>query len=356
MSDVLTFIVPGSLDQITGGYLFDRRVVDGLRALDRTVNVIELPGRYPGVDTIAITAATNALASLPSGSLAVIDGLALPAFATCLETQSQRLRLVGFIHHPLALETGLSREAAAFYAQLEARLWCLLKGVICPSPHTARAVIASDVSAEHVEVARPGTAKPIEKINRATRGREQKSPLQLLAVATVTLRKGHQLLVNALAGLQQYDWHLTCIGSLERDDANVSALREIIAANNLGGRVTLAGEQPPDSLSAAYRAADFFVLPSYHEGYGMVYAEALAHGLPVIATNAGAIPDTVPAAASLLVPPGDVVALRAALQQVFTDAALRNRLAAGAAQAALELPDWNTAVQRWAAALDRLAA
>src|SRR5262249_19521479 len=99
-----------------------------------------------------------------------------------------------------------------------------------------------------------------------------------------------------------------------------------------------------------------FVLPSYHEGYGMVYAEALAHGLPIIATTAGAIPDTVPAAASILVPPGDAAALREALRRMLVDEDLRARLAAGAALAAAALPDWPTAVRNWAAALDRLAA
>jgi glycosyltransferase involved in cell wall biosynthesis len=109
-------------------------------------------------------------------------------------------------------------------------------------------------------------------------------------------------------------------------------------------------------LSAAYRAAHIFVLPSYEEGYGMVYAEALAHGLPVIATTAGAIPETVPANAALLVRPGDAVALRNALRQIITDVNLRERLAAFAALAAKALPDWPAAVRAWAAALDRIAA
>jgi glycosyltransferase involved in cell wall biosynthesis len=88
----------------------------------------------------------------------------------------------------------------------------------------------------------------------------------------------------------------------------------------------------------------------------MVYAEALAHGLPIIATTAGAIPDTVPATASLLVPPGDAAALRDALRLMFTDTNIRARLAAGAVVAGKALPDWPTAVRRWAAALDELAA
>jgi glycosyltransferase involved in cell wall biosynthesis len=118
----------------------------------------------------------------------------------------------------------------------------------------------------------------------------------------------------------------------------------------------LAGEWPPEGLSVAYAEADVFVLPSYHEGYGMAFAEALAWGLPVVGTAAGAIPEVVPASAGLLVPPGDVRALAEALGRILDEPGLRESLARGAAAAGAALPDWGTAVQRWAAAADRLVA
>ena len=347
----LTFVIPGSLNQLTGGYLFDRKVVEGMRALGRTVTVAELAGRYPDVDDATCAAAAATLARLPTGSTAVIDGLALPGFSDCLKPEAQRLRLIGFIHHPLSLETGLRPDEVERYAALEARLWPLLRGIICPSAHTAKAIIASGVAAQRIKIATPGTTKPDIAGTHKAQG-----PLRLLAIGTVTPRKGYLLLIEALAGLRNFDWRLTCIGSLERDPATAAALRSEIAANQLGDRVALVGERPPELLSAAYRDADAFVLPSYHEGYGMAYAEALAHGLPIVATTAGAIPDTVPATAALLVPPGDAAALRGALRRMLTDANLRSRLAAGAALAAATLPDWPEAVRRWAAALDQLTA
>ena len=347
----LAFLVPGPLDQLTGGFLFDRMIVEGLRAAGRTVKVIELTGRFPAADDLARVAAAAALAALPDGCIAVIDGLALPAFSDCLASETQRLRLIGFIHHPLSLETGLSPDDTRAYALVEARLWPLLRGIICPSAHTANAIEANGVTAHRIAIVMPGTAKPA--MSRQAKSAEM---LNLLAVGTVTPRKGHLLLIDALAGLRDLDWRLTCIGSLERDAATVATLRSAIAAQNLADRIVLAGECAPAILSAAYRSADLFVLPSYEEGYGMVYAEALAHGLPVIATTAGAIPDTVPADASLLVPPGDAAALREALRLVMTDANLRVRLAAGAIVAAAALPDWPTAARHWAGAFDRLIA
>ena len=347
----LAFLVPGPLDQLTGGYLFGRKVVEGLRALGRTVMVVELAGRFPDADDTARAAAAGALAGLPAGSTAVIDGLALPGFTECLAREVERLRLLGFIHHPLSLETGLSAAEVRDYAALEVRAWPLLRGILCPSAHTAHVVIATGVAAHRVVVTMPGTAKPA-----MTHEQRRPGPLRLLAVGTVTPRKGHLLLIEALADLRDFDWQLTCIGSLERNRATAEALRCAVAAQKLGDRVALVGECPQEALTAAYREADIFVLPSYEEGYGMAYAEALAHGLPIVATTAGAIPETVPATAALLVPPGDVSALRNALMRMFTDANLRERLAAGAAVAAAALPDWPTAVRRWAAALDQLAA
>ncbi len=347
----LALLVPGSIDQLTGGYLYARRMVEGLRALGRAVTVIELAGRHPATDDAARASAAGALAGLPADATAVIDGLGLPGFADCLASEGRRLRLIGLIHHPLSLETGLEPGEARRYAALEARLWPLLRGVVCPSANTAQAVVASGVPPDRVVVAMPGTDKPASLARREPQGE-----LRLLAVGSITPRKGHLLLVEALAGLRDYRWRLTCIGSTERDPGTAAALRRAIATQGLGDRVSLAGERPPELLSAAYRDADIFVLPSYHEGYGMVYAEALAHGLPVVATTAGAIPDTVPEAAALLLPPGDAAALREALRQLFVDARLRGRLAAEATRAATALPDWPTAAGHFAAALDRLAA
>jgi glycosyltransferase involved in cell wall biosynthesis len=347
----LALLIPGPLAQLTGGYLFARRVVEGLRTRGRAVRVVELEGRFPDADDAARAAASAALRDLPAGSIAVIDGLALAGFTECLPRETQRLRLIGFIHHPLSRETGLDRGAAQRYAEIEARLWPLLRGAICPSAHTARALIDAGLPAQRVAVASPGTDKPL-----AIPDHRRRNALHLLMVGTVTPRKGHLLLVEALAGLRELEWQLTCIGSLERDRAAADALRRAIAEKALVERVVLAGECAPARVSNAYAAADVFVLPSYEEGYGMVCAEALAHGLPLVTTTAGAIAETVPASAALFVPPGDTIELREALRRMMTDATLRMRLASGAALAARALPDWSEAVRVWSAALDRLAA
>jgi glycosyltransferase involved in cell wall biosynthesis len=343
MSEI-AFVVPGRLDQLTGGYLFDRHIVEGLRSHGRSVRVIELSAQD--------SRASGAIfAALRDGSKTVVDGLALASLREVVAAQARRLRLVAFVHGPLALETDLLPEPAKQAALLEAELLSRVRGVLCPSRKTAAEVEGYGLSSERIAVVPPGTAKP-ERPPRSRRG-----PVRtLLCVANLVPRKGHELLVEALAQLRDLDWNLFCIGSLERDPATVLAVNRKILAAGLGPRITLAGECAPQSVARAYREADAFVLPSFHEGYGMVYAEAMVYGLPVIATTAGAIPETVPSQAGLLVPPGNPAALAQALRQVIADPALAARLAAGSRAAGARLPDWPQATEAWERAFDRLAA
>jgi len=347
----LALLVPGPIDQLTGGYLYAQRLVEGLRAAGVRVAVHELDGRFPEADAAACAAGEAVLGRLRDGSVAVLDGLALAGFAGCLAREAARLHVLALIHHPLADETGIGADAAARFAALERALLPHAAGVICPSAHTAAAVAAYGVAPERIAVVPPGTTKPA-----APRRARRAGPCRLLSVATVTPRKGHRVLIAALARLKDRAWRLRIVGSLARDPAEVAALRTAIAAHGLGARVSLEGEWPQDRVDEAYANADLFVLASHHEGYGMVFAEALAHGLPIVATAGGATAETVPAAAGLLVPPGDDAALAAALADAIGDATLRARLGAAAAEAGRALPDWSEAVRRWLEAARRLAA
>jgi glycosyltransferase involved in cell wall biosynthesis len=340
----IAFVVPGRLDQLTGGYLFDRHIVEGLRARGRAVRVIELSARDPKANGAV-------LADLSDGTKTVVDGLGLANLAETVALQARRLRVIAFVHGPLAQETSLSPAAAKDAAACEAGLLSRVCGVLCPSRKTAAAVEGYGISFERIAVVPPGTAKPI----RAPR--PWRSPVRkLLCVANLVPRKGHELLVEALARIRDLDWSLRCVGSLERDPATARTVRRLIRAVGLGRRITLDGECPAHSVSRAYQTADAFVLPSFYEGYGMVYAEAMAHGLPVIATTAGAIPETVPSQAGLLVPPGDPAALARALRRLIAQPALAARLAAGSRTTGARLPDWPQATEAWERAFDRLAA
>jgi glycosyltransferase involved in cell wall biosynthesis len=344
MTAPVQLVVPGPLDQRTGGYIYDRRMVGGLRALGWPVDVHELPGRFPLVDEVAIAAAGRAVAAMPAGSLPVIDGLALPAFRDQLAGLPRPW--VALIHHPLALETGLDAAAAAALADEERRTLAAAARVIVTSPQTGRDLADYDVAAARLGVVLPGTEPA--PLARGSGGPD----VALLCAASLILRKGHLVLLEALAGLRDLPWQLTCVGSPERDPATARAIGAAIERLGLSARVRLVGEQSEAGLQPFYDAADLFVLASHHEGYGMVLAEALARGLPIVATTAGAIPDTVPAAAGILVPPADPAALAGALRRVLSEPGLRLDLAAGARAARERLPSWTDAAQAFAAELE----
>jgi glycosyltransferase involved in cell wall biosynthesis len=343
MRSPVHLVVPGPLDQRTGGYIYDRRIVEGLRALGWTVQVHELAGGFPQADEMARAAAAEAIAQLPSGALPVIDGLALPAFA---ELGGRLPRpWVALVHHPLALETGLSPAEAQAFADLECRLLARAARVIVTSPGTSRDLAAYEVEGGRIGVVCPGT-------DPAPLARGSAGPgLALLCVASLTPRKGHLVLLEALGEVTDLDWHLTCVGSAERDPACAQSIAATLDRLDLHERVSLVGERAEADVAPFYDRADVLVLASYHEGYGMVLTEALARGLPVVSTTAGAIPDTVPEGAGLLVPPGDPTALAAALRRVMTEPGLCAALMAGAHAARRNLPSWTEAARAFAAEL-----
>ncbi|MBO9515225.1 MAG: glycosyltransferase family 4 protein [Variovorax sp.] len=348
MSRHCIFLVPGDPDARTGGFLYDRHIARRLSASGWQVEVRSLGEGWPRPTAAVRTTAHRSVEALPDGAWVVADALAYGAMPEIAQAHAQRLRWVALVHHPLALETGLDAPARAELFESERRALAAARGVIVTSASTARALAAYGVPRARIAVVEPGTG-PAPLASGSGGG-----PLSLLCVATLTPRKGHALLLDALAGLRDRRWVLHCAGSPTMDPGCAEAIAQRIDGHRLRDRVVLHGECDARQLEALYARADLFVLPSFHEGYGMALAEALAHGLPVISTTAGAIPDTVPADAGLLVAPGDETALRAALARVLDVPAERARLATGARAARLRLPSWEQSVARFASALEAL--
>jgi glycosyltransferase involved in cell wall biosynthesis len=326
------FAIPGDLDTLTGGYAYDRRLLAGLRARGLVVQHLPLPGRYPRATREDLNHADAALAALPDGATVLIDGLAYGVLDACAARQRDRLRLIGLCHHPLALESGISEEEALRLAASERAALQAARAVVVTSAYTAHLLCAKfALSSQRIVIAPPG-------VDPGPFARCVGSPPVLLTVATLTRRKAHDVLIAALAQLQGLSWQARFVGGGHYDRSWSAALREQVSAAGLQQRITFVGEKP--NVAAEYHAADLFVLPSWFEGYGMVFSEALAAGLPVVAARAGAVPDVVPEQAGILVPPGDSAALAAALSRILTDSSLRLRLQQGAREAACALPRW----------------
>jgi glycosyltransferase involved in cell wall biosynthesis len=183
--------------------------------------------------------------------------------------------------------------------------------VIASSVTTARTLVTEyGVPEARIAVALPGTDPA--PLARGSNGPE----VAILSVGSLTPRKGHDVLIAALAGLEHLDWRLTIVGPADRHAAYAGALLAQVKAAGLGSRVSFAGALTAGEVERAYDRADLFVLASYHEGFGMAYREAMARGLPVVGTDAGAVREATCGAARL-VPAGDPDALGAALAEVI---------------------------------------
>lgn len=336
--------MPGDLATPTGGYRYDRRILAGLAAAGWRVAHRALDGGFPLPGPAALAHAASVLAAIPDGAAVVVDGLAYGAMPELAAAHGRRLRLLALVHHPLAAETGLSPERAAALRDSEARALAQARGVIVTSAATARLLSGYGVPAGKVRVVEPGT-DPAPPADRSEGG-----PPRLLCVATLVPRKGHDTLLEALAGLRDAHWQLDCVGCPDRDPAWARRLLGLRDALGLRERVTFRGVLPDPELGQCYARADLFVLASRFEGYGMAVAEALAHGLPVLATRTGAAAVSVPGSAGVLVEPDDPVALHAVLRDLLGRPDLRRHLAAGARAAAERLPTWEQASANFAAA------
>ena len=344
------FAVPGDLATPTGGYAYDRRMMTELGNLGWQIDLLDLGEGFPWPDEATRATAQSRLLAMPAGRSIVVDGLALGVLPETASRLAGRNPLLALVHHPLALEWGLSvKQADALRASERAAL-AAVQGVVVTSAATAR-LVASDygVPAERIAVARPGSdPAPMSQ-------ESQDGVVRLLSVGAIVPRKGFDVLITALATLTDLSWRLTIAGDRTRDRNAAARLDADIARHALGDRIAAPGAVSPQRLAALYAEADVFVLASHFEGYGMAYAEAVAHGLPVIGTSAAAIPDTVPADAGLLVDPGDSFALARALRCVIGDAGLRRRLASAARAAAPQLPTWRHSAEIFARALEALA-
>jgi glycosyltransferase involved in cell wall biosynthesis len=344
------FAVPGDLATPTGGYGYDRRMIAELGDLGWQIDLLDLGEGFPWPNEPTRAAARTQLSAVPAGRTIVIDGLALGVLPEAALQLAGRNPLLALVHHPLALEWGLLMEQADALHRSERAALAVVQAVVVTSAATAK-LIASDygVPAERIIVARPGSdPAPLAQGS-------QDGVVRMLSVGAVVPRKGFDVLIAALAMLTDLPWRLTIAGDRTRDRDAATRLDADIARHALGDRIEAPGAVSPQGLAALYGEADMFVLASRFEGYGMAYAEAIAHGLPVIGSHAGAIPDTVPPHAGLLVAPGDIEALAEALRRVIGDAGLRQRLADAARAAAPQLPTWRQSAEIFAGALETLA-
>ena len=326
------FAVPGDLSTPTGGYAYDRRMIAELGKLGWQIDIVELGAGFPFPSETTRKTADERLLAVPADRVVVVDGLALGVLP---ETARKLDRLLALVHHPLAVESGISAAQAESLRASEQTALSAAKHVVVTSAATAQQLQSHyAVPAERITVARPGC----DHVPPAPRKAD--NTVRLLSVGAVVPRKGYDVLIAALATLLDLQWSLRIAGDCTRNPNAAEQLKADIERHGLDKRVTVLGAVSEQRLGELYAEADIFTLASRFEGYGMAYAEAIAHGVPVVGTNAGAIPGTVPTDAGVLVAPDDAPAFASALRRLIASTDERRRFANAARSAASTLPTW----------------
>lgn len=352
----LHFVMPGGVDDATapsGGNAYDRRLCLDLPGFGWQVTRHTVDGAWPRPGATGRDRLARTLRELPDGSVVLLDGLVACGVPEIVVPEAERLRLAVLVHLPLGDETGLDPSVAADLDARERAVLRAVPAVIATSDWAVRRLVAHHgLAPQRVHVAAPGA--DIAPLAAGTDGVSR-----LLCVAAVTPRKGQHRLVEALAAVRDLPWSCVCVGGLGHDPEYVARLRALIERHGLTGRLHLAGPRSGADLDASYAAADLMVLTSYAETYGMAVTEALARGIPVLATDVGGLPEALGRAPDggmpgILVPPEDPAALAAELRGWFGEADVRRRLKAAARGRRAALDGWATTARSLAGVLQRL--
>jgi glycosyltransferase involved in cell wall biosynthesis len=345
-------VVPAGIDdpgRPSGGNTYDRRVCEELAATGWSVDVRQVPGAWPRPRPGARDHLAAALGTAPDGSVLLVDGLVGLAAPEVVVPAGRRLRTVVLVHLPGGTAAGDLAAPGAERAVLSSAA-----AVVTTSQWARSRLIARHgLQPARVHVAAPGVDPAPPAAGSHDGGR-------LLCVGAVIPAKGHDLLLTALAAVADRSWRCVCAGSLDRAPAFVSALRRAVLATGLDGRIAFTGPLGGPALDDAYAAADVLVLPTRAESYGMVVGEALARGLPVLASDVGGVPEALGTTAAgrpgLLTPAGDVAALAASLRRWLDDAGLRARLQRAAHRRRADQARWAATAGRVARVLEDVAA
>lgn len=341
-ADAVHLVVPHTIHDAkhpSGGNLYDRELARGLRSLGHPVRehpVVVCPPPTRSSDAVL----AHVLAALPAGATVLVDGLVGMNAAQVLVPERSRLRLWLLVHLPLALAVGSTPQARV----QELQALTSATGVITTSGWTRRWLLATyDLEPTRVRVARPG-------VHRSALSRGSPQGGALIFVGAVVPDKGLDVLLDALSKLTDLAWSCRLVGPLDRAPAFVDRLRKQIRRSGLEDRIRFTGALSPAGVSATYDSADLLVLPTRLETYGMVLTEALAHGVPVVASRTGGVPEavgTVPGGTvpGVLIPPGNAEALGRAVRRWLEDTAWRRQLRATAHLRRTLLPNWTTTAE-----------
>lgn len=347
MRPQVAFAIPGDIQTRTGGYIYERRMLESLNALGLPTRHVELMTSWPNPTAQAARDLVEKLAALPPELPVILDGLVFGAMDTDVLARLNR-PVIAMLHHPLGLEAGLSPTRAAELLARETANLRHAAHVVVPSAHIRDILVQQfRVQTADISVALPGFDRP------NLRAIPKSHPPLILSVGIICERKGHDVLLQALAQVAHLNWQAAIVGRVH-DTRVQDRLLDQRAQLGLETRVRLTGEIDPGALDTLFHTASLFALATRYEGYGMVLSEAQLYGLPILSCAVGAVPQTVPPGSGILVPPDDVSSFAKGLGHLLQNATLRQDFAVKSAALGAQLPHWQDAARVMQAALRKV--
>ncbi len=348
-------IVPDGIDdpaRPSGGNVYDRRVCRGLAALGWSIRERAVPGTWPWPDPSAYVALAALLAAVPDREVVLLDGLVASTAAEVLLPEASRLRLVILVHMPIGVDGAAGQPCEQSYAARtgERGVLTAAEAVIVTSSWTRRRLLdCYALQQDRVRVAEPGVDRAALTHGTAAGG-------QFLCVAAVTPNKGHDVLLAALGMIADLRWQCRFVGSLTSDPVFAELVHQQAHEIGVGDRVALLGPLAGGDLARAYGSADLLIVAARSETYGMVVTEALARGIPVVATAVGGLGEALGYGLEgerpgRLIPRADPAALATTLREWLGEPQLRSRWRAVAVERRGLLSPWSDTSARISAVL-----
>lgn len=334
-------VIYGSLDTLSGGYMYDRKLVEYLRTQGDTVEIISLPWR-----NYAAHLADNFSFKLPPGfDILIQDELNHPSLVKA-NRGHHPYPIVSLVHHLRCSELR-PKWQNDFYRVIEKEYLNTVDGFIFNSK-TTRGVVNGLLDHQKPSVvAYPPTDRFGDAISETEiRSRTAQSPLQILFLGNVMERKGLHILLKAVS-TQRSAVRLAVIGSLTNDRGYAKKMQKLVTVNGLSSIVTFHSSLDNNPLKQKLAQAHVLIVPSSYEGFGIVYLEGMGFGLPAIGTTAGAASEVIEhGKTGYLIEPGDSETLARYISTLAEDRGLLTQLSLNARARYTQQPAWTeTAAQ-----------
>lgn len=346
----MCLIIYGSLDTLTGGFLYDKFLVKHLRQKGHEIHVLSLPWRRYGqhlLDNFSSKLRSELI--LKNYDLILQDELNHPS----LFWVNHKLRntggtlLVSIVHqvlssqpHPYLLKKLFKTVEKIYFASIDAFIF---------NSKTTRSKVERLINFTGPSiVANPGGDRlgHLQAAERLKARAGQAGPLEMVFVGNITPIKGLVPLIEILATLPPEIWRLTVVGSLSMDPGYVRKVKRLISAKGITLQVALAGPLDGSELINILSKSHLFVMPFSYEGFGIAYLEALAYGLPVLASTAGAVKEYIqPGQNGFLLAPDKPGLLHKHIHDLYRDRDELVRMSTAALETFHSRPDWKKTVE-----------